>query len=353
MRLNRNIGDSFFPCEAECSIIEPYKESRCNDMGWKKKLTTYTALVGLAAGAMHGINRFIHFTATLDNLLGNPEGNYYEWRFGKVFYTKKGSGTPVLLIHDLNTYSSGYEWSKVEEELAKKNTVYTLDLLGCGRSDKPNLTYTNFLYVEMIGDFIKNVIKEKTDIIATGDSSSIVLMSALNDESTINRIMLCNVTDLSLLASVPTKRTKFLKWLIYVPIVGTLLYNLLTTKSNAEQLFYEDYYFDIHKLDSKDINAYYEAAHTGSSRAKYLFASIKGRYTNTNIIQCLKTINNSVFILASDGTPNNLTIAEQYQKYMPSIEIVNMKESKHLPQLENPRDFIDTVTIMFDNEIEE
>lgn len=322
-------------------------------MGWKKKLTTYTALIGLAAGTMHIINRFIYFTATLDNHLDSPDENYYEWRFGKIFYTKKGEGSPILLIHDLNTYSSGYEWGKVEEELSKKNTVYTIDLLGCGRSDKPNLTYTNFLYVEMITEFIKNIIGEKTDIITTGDSSSIVLMSALNDESTINRIMLCNATDLSMLASVPTKRTKFLKWLIYIPIVGTLLYNILTTRANVEQTFYEDNYYDIHKINPKDIDAYYEAAHTFNSRAKYLFASIKGRYTNANIVHCLKTINNSVFMLASDGTPNNLTIAEQYQKYMPAIEIVNMEKSKHLPQLENPKDFIDNVNILFDNEIEE
>ncbi|MDD3138176.1 MAG: alpha/beta fold hydrolase [Lachnospiraceae bacterium] len=322
-------------------------------MGWKRKLTTYAALAGLATGAMHGINRFIYFTATLDNLLSNPNGNYYEWRFGKLFYTKKGSGAPILLIHDLNTYSSGYEWSKVEAELSKKNTVYTIDLLGCGRSDKPNLTYTNFLFVEMINEFISNVIGEKTDVIATGDSSAIILMSALNDESTINRIVLCNASDLGYLSLISTKRTKFLKWLIYVPVVGTLLYNTLTTKKSVEQSFYEEYFYDINKITSKDIDAYYESAHLSNSRPKYLFASMKGRYTNANVIHCLKSINNSVFMLASDGTPNNLTIAEQYQKYMPAIEIVNMKDSKHLPQMENPTEFIDTIDILLNNEMEE
>ena len=81
--------------------------------------------------------------------------NYFEWRFGNIYYTKKGTGSPILLIHDTLPGASGYEWSKIEDELAIDHTVYTVDLLGCGRSDKSSITYTNFVYVQMISDFIK------------------------------------------------------------------------------------------------------------------------------------------------------------------------------------------------------
>ena len=65
-----------------------------------------------------------------------------------------------LLIHDLTPSSSAYEWSKMIDELAESHTVYALDLLGCGRSDKPSITYANYLYVQLITDFAKQVIKE-------------------------------------------------------------------------------------------------------------------------------------------------------------------------------------------------
>ena len=52
-------------------------------------------------------------------------------------------GTPVLLIHDLSPLSSSYEWCRYAKKLEKQHTVYTIDLLGCGRSEKPYLTYTN------------------------------------------------------------------------------------------------------------------------------------------------------------------------------------------------------------------
>lgn len=81
--------------------------------------------------------------------------------FWRNFLYKKGSGSPVLLIHDMLPGACGYEWNRIEEELAMEHTVYTIDLLGCGRSEKPGMTYTNFVYVQVICDFIRNVIGEK------------------------------------------------------------------------------------------------------------------------------------------------------------------------------------------------
>lgn len=92
-----------------------------------------------------------------------------------TFIIPKGTGSPILLIHDTLPGASGYEWSKIEDELAIDHTVYTVDLLGCGRSDKSSITYTNFVYVQMISDFIKKIIGQKTDVIASGFSGSLLL----------------------------------------------------------------------------------------------------------------------------------------------------------------------------------
>lgn len=317
-------------------------------MKWKKKLATCAALITLATLIMHLINKLIYFVATLENLLSKTEGEYYDWRFGKIFYKKQGSGEPLLLIHDLTSGSSCHEWHKLADDLSRTNTVYIIDLLGCGKSDKPNLTYTNFLYVQLITDFIKHIIGCKTNIIASGESGSFTLMACKNDNSIINKIMLINPTDLTSLAKIPTKRTKMLKFLIYIPILGTLLYNILNTKQSIEKMFLTDYYYDSSKIEDKTIRTYYECAHTLNPRPKYLFASLKGRYTNANILHCLKSIDNSIFIIAGGGNPNNKAIAEQYQSYMPSIEIVEIQKSKALPQLECPLDVYEQINILFE-----
>ena len=58
---------------------------------------------------MHIVNRIFQYAATADNLLDKDTYEYYNWRFGKIAYKKKGSGSPILLVHDLNVCSSYYQ----------------------------------------------------------------------------------------------------------------------------------------------------------------------------------------------------------------------------------------------------
>lgn len=317
-------------------------------LSWKKKFTTYTLLATSVCITAHAINKFICSTAIAKNLLKAKENNYYSWRFGNIYYEKIGSGKPILLIHDLNTCSSSYEWHKLINKLSETNTVYTLDLLGCGRSEKPDFTYTDFLYVQLITDFIKNIIKEKTDVIATGESSAFTLMTASSTEDLIDKILLINPVNMVKLTKVPTAQTKLLKHLICFPIIGTLLYNLLITKKTIKETFQSEYFYNVDKITEKDIDTYFESAHLENTGSKYLFASMISRYTNANILLNLQKIKNSIFIITGDGNPENHAIAEIYQSELPSIEITGIKNTKHLPQLEKPEDVLEQIQILFD-----
>lgn len=121
-----------------------YKNRKERAMKMKKQIRNFLLLTTLTSMSIYGINKFISISSTMKNLLKNNPGKFYDWKYGKIFYNKTGKGTPVLLIHDLNPASSTEEWNKIYMSLSKNYTVYTMDLLGCGRSDKPNLTYTNY-----------------------------------------------------------------------------------------------------------------------------------------------------------------------------------------------------------------
>ena len=127
----------------------------------KKLATTAILLSGSSIAAMHVINRVHTSLCTSKSLLKNFENRYYEWRFGKIRYQKKGSGTPLLFIHDLTIGSSNYEYHRLINNLTEKHEIYSMDLLGYGLSDKPSMTYTNNLYEQLITDFIKNIIGKK------------------------------------------------------------------------------------------------------------------------------------------------------------------------------------------------
>ena len=53
----------------------------------------------------------------------------------------------LLILHALSPDQSAAQCKSLALSLSEKRTVYTMDLLGCGRSAKPPVTYSNFLYV--------------------------------------------------------------------------------------------------------------------------------------------------------------------------------------------------------------
>ena len=88
-----------------------------------KKLGTAILLTGITTFTIHMINKVQFSFSTVKNILSCPNNKYYEWRFGKIRYIKKGSGSPVLLLHDLTPGSSSYEFSAIIDELAEKRCV--------------------------------------------------------------------------------------------------------------------------------------------------------------------------------------------------------------------------------------
>lgn len=311
----------------------------------KHKLLTTSILFALATGIIYVINRLVFATAVLKNLLKSSADNYYNWRFGKVYYKKKGHGSPVLLIHDLTVYSSAYEWNKVVNELAETHTVYAIDLLGCGRSEKPRITYTNYLYVQLIADFIKNVIGEKADVIASGYSGSFTVLASYTNPEFISKIILINPPSLASLNKVPSKRSKLYKFILEFPIFGTLIYNIKTCQSNIQLLFTEKYLYNPFSVTPEMVDTYYEAAHKSLSNSKFLLSSLVAGYTNNNITHALKEINQSVTILYCEGETDSEKIAESYTTCNPAIESCILKHAKHLPQLETPGKFLEILNI--------
>ncbi|HIT91174.1 MAG TPA: alpha/beta fold hydrolase [Candidatus Merdenecus merdavium] len=313
----------------------------------KNKIKNSIIFTTLAIILMYMINKIIFVFSSMKNLLSTDKGLYFEWRFGNIYYTKRGNGTPLLLIHELSPYSSDIEWDELVDKLSKDYTVYTLDLLGCGRSDKPNITYTNYLYVQLISDFTKKIIGKKTNIIATGLSSSFVIMACHNDPDLFQKMMFINPTDLKIIAKAPSKRTKLLKILLEFPVIGTLIYNIVSSRKYIENTFLENYYFNPFKVQSKYINSYYESAHLGGPNARFLLSSIKGNYVNVNIIHALKEINHSIYLVGGVEEPYLKDTLETYVFYNNAIEVTSIKNAKHLPQLETPQALLEQIKIYF------
>lgn len=301
-----------------------------------KNLFKTAVFIGSAIGTMYYFNKYINSSSIKKNKLEMKEDSFYEWKYGNIYYQKSGEGEPLLLIHDFSEYGSSYEWSKIVDKLSTNYKVYTIDLLGCGRSDKPQLTYTNFLYVQMITDFIKNVIKEKTTIITSGLSSSFATMSYTYDRSLINKLIFINPVDTNILNRIPSKYSRIAKDILEIPVLGTFIYNVMHIKGNINLLLTKEYMYNSLFINSDMIDTYYEAAHRGNSNGKYILSSYVGNYMGANISHGLKSIDKDILIIGGEQINNIETIIEQYKDINDNIESIIIPKAKKLPHFETP-----------------
>ncbi|MCI8515454.1 MAG: alpha/beta fold hydrolase [Hungatella sp.] len=315
-------------------------------MTTKNRLITTLILSSSSIAAISLINKCIKLSAISKDTQDEEQDNTFHWRLGDIHYTKTGSGKPLLLIHDLDASSSGYEWHRVIPALSKEYTVYTLDLLGCGRSEKPCLTYTNYVYVQLISDFIKSEIGHRTNVIATGGSSSFVIMACANSSDLFDRLMLINPDSIDTCSQLPGPYSKYYKRLLDFPVIGTLLYHIAVSKKAIIDNFTNNYYANPKIVKDSFIDTYYAAAHLGFS-PKSVYACVRCNYTKCNIANALKKINNSIYLIGGSQKESIEELFLEYIKYNPAIEYSIINGTNHIPHMEKPVNFLSNVQTFF------
>ena len=312
----------------------------------KNRLITLLLLSASTVTVTALINKAIKISATSRNLLEKPQAHCYKWRLGNIHYTVSGSGKPLLLVHDLSPEASGYEWNHLVHSLSEQYKVYVVDLLGCGRSEKPNITYTNYLYSQLLSDFIRSEIGHRTDIIAAGASSSIAIMACSLNPDLFDRLLFINPESILSSSQIPGKNAKYYKFILDLPIVGTLLYNFAVSKKSIEERFSKEYFYNPYSVKGNFIDAYYESSHLGES-PKSVFASVRCNYTKCNITNALRKIDNSIYLVGGAFVKDIEDIFAEYKLYNPAIEYTIISDTKFLPHLESPQEVLKTVYTFF------
>lgn len=306
----------------------------------KKSTKRFLFFTAATAATIYAYNEYVDKTATSKNMLSDDNGSYFEWKYGDVFYTKRGNGEPILLLHDLDPASSSFEWAKVIHKLEKNYTVYTMDLPGCGRSVKPALTYTNYMYVQLITSFVKEVIKEKTSLVATNLSSTVAITSNSMNPDLFHQIVLVNPPSLDSMREITDYVCKTKFYLLSIPFAGTFLYNLLMNPKRISRFFTMRYFSKEQLIPTNMEDVYYESAHLNHSNGRYLLASILGRYMNMDISHTLSNSKTNIHIIASRELKGNIPNINQYLAINKDIDVTYLSDVKLLPQLETPDKFI-------------
>ena len=305
--------------------------------------TIKAGLIGgtLAAG-VYAANKHLSKHYTSVNKTFECKGFSWSYPHGRINYIKRGEGKPLLLIHNLSVYNSCYDFSRVIDRLAEKRTVYAIDLLGCGHSDKPKITYTAFTFVQIIYMFINEVIGENVDIIASGLSGAYAITAKAGFCDKIDKIIMTDPVSLSALSAAPAKRESLKKDLGDLPLSGSLIYNLYSSGAGSKAYAGALFSGSEGNVSRETSDAFCESAHIGGSGGKYLFNSIRNRFVYVDIRRFLKD-SEGLSIIYGSLQENGRRLASRYRKINKNIEIYEIPGTGRMAYYQSPAEFLTIV----------
>ena len=111
---------------------------------------------------------------------------FVEVEGSRIHYVEEGSGDPVLFIHGNPT--SCYLWRNVMPHLASDARCLALDLIGMGRSDKPDLDYRLVDHARYVDGFIAALGLERLTLVLHDWGSALGFHYARRHEANVRGI---------------------------------------------------------------------------------------------------------------------------------------------------------------------
>ena len=138
-----------------------------------------------------------------------------------IFYTVKGEGKPLLLIHG---YGAGiWVWEKQIEVLSQGYRVYALDLIGHGFSDRPKIPYTPETYIHCLKDFMDGVGIEKATLIGNSMGGGVAWAMAILSPERVDRLILIDCVSPDVLHQVKNESFRMLAAIGDIPFLPYLV----------------------------------------------------------------------------------------------------------------------------------
>ena len=91
---------------------------------------------------------------------------------------------------------------------------------------------------------------------------------------------------------------------------------------------------------------YYEAAHIGGSKGRYLYSSMIGNYLNNGAVHAVKNLTTPTLIIGSREMNKYALALDDYHKVNSNIEIVKLTEAETINELNKPNTMFDAKTII-------
>ena len=302
-------------------------------MRWRKALISGGAAIGLAAtfNALVGKN-----VDPLENFIGGEEG-WFQWRGHRIAYTKRGGGPPLLLVHGIHATASSFEWRFNVDELARHHTVFTIDLVGFGRSDRPAIRYSSRLYLALLTDFVAQIIAQPVVIVASSLSAAYAIVLGARDPGRFPALVLIEPTGLVRLHKSPSAAGDVARYAVDSPVLGTAVFNAMVSRRSIRD-YLERHYVDGEIVSDELVDAHYATAHQPG--AKYAPSAFLSGHLNLDVRRALRRLlQPSLLVWGEQAIETPVEDVRGFRALRPEMEVAILDPAGSLPHDERPEDF--------------
>ncbi len=304
----------------------------------KRKILRNTIV---ALGTVCVINEVIY---KVKQSIAIEEANYFHSNYGKVKYNVYGEGKPLLLIHDFNLGASSYQWSKnIDTFVEAGYKVYTLDLVGYGESDKPNLTYNSYLYVSLINKFIEVIIKEPTNVIGLGLASNYIQHAKKMNEDLFDKVVLVNPTTVFISSDGNANLNNVICKSLELPIISDVLYHIFSSKKVLQYHLENKLLSPFSFVSESRLNQIQKMAYIDGRKGKYAYKYFISRKLNVPVNDSFADIENTLVVYGEDNTFFEYTSGYEELEQNENIELYKVSNAKIYPNIESHTNFNERV----------
>ena len=276
-----------------------------------------------------------------DSVLGGAS-EFYDWFDGRIFYKVAGEenkGAPVVFIHSVGVGHSGFTWRKNFDELSKIYCVYAPDLLGFGLSDKPsNVSYSSDLYVELISDFLREVVRTPAHIVAISLGAAYSIRVADTYPELVRSLVLVSPTGAGILSNRPGMTGAAFYGLLQSPVLGTSFYNTLASERSIRDFARQQYFYDRHRVTNRFVNYHYAISH--QQGAQHAIAAFLSGFLNTDARESFSRLKQPVTLVwGKQDQTNPIEKAAELLQINPRVRLEIFDRCKMSPPEENPEKF--------------
>ncbi|HLP87619.1 MAG TPA: alpha/beta fold hydrolase [Nostocaceae cyanobacterium] len=290
--------------------------------------------------------------------LSNIGTQFYTWQNYRCSYevyqpvNSVSGGIPLLLIHPIGVGLSRRFWRRFCQAWEQKNyhnLIYSVDLLGCGNTDKSRRIYKPIDWAQQLQHFLQTVVQKPVILMVQGSVLPVALELVHQEQNLIAGLVLSDPTSWPIITKKVPKLQQNILWSIFDSPVGNLFFRYARTRKFLSSFSCERLFADSANVDDEWLNTLIADAQDMGGR--YAVFSFLARFWQQDYSQAIASVTQPTLLVMGESaasiskegkkeTPDQRLA--QYLQYLPRGQGVKMT-GKNIMPYENAVEFVDAI----------